>query len=189
MLRLWQLSQVWTWWCWSSPPTTSHHLSSWWAEPAVHHFLGGTMARRLEWFVRSLESGSSVQELVTPEAGWRLGRQQWPVGARAKCGQQSEHQWDLGHRGPSGSTLFPPVTQPPWQGKALAWLSSCERWWQWGEVEWRHKEVAVNLVFHQQEVVHNSITSFCLSEMIAEKYLIWAIWSHRVTILAQKGNI
>ena len=47
----------------------------------------------------------------------------------------------------------------------------------------------MNLVFHQQEVFHNSITSFCLSEMIAEKYLIWVIWSHHVTILVQKGNI
>ena len=47
----------------------------------------------------------------------------------------------------------------------------------------------MNLVFHQQEVLHNFITSFGLSEMIAEKYLIWVIWSHHVTILAQKGNI
>ena len=47
----------------------------------------------------------------------------------------------------------------------------------------------MNLVFHQQEVFHNSITSFGLSEMIAEKYLIWVILSHHVTILAQKGNI
>ena len=190
MLRLWQLSQVWTWWCWSSPPTTSRHLSSWWAEPAVHHFLGGTMARRLEWFVRGLRV--RLLRARAGDAGGRLAARE----AAVACWGSSQvwpAEWARVRSWPSLRALrvdlVPPVTQTPWQGKALACLSSCERWWQWGEVEWRHKEVAVNLVFHQQEVFHNSITSFCLSEMIAEKYLIWVIWSHHVTILAQKGNI